>query len=233
MVKDFAKGMVPDNVPFKILILDEADNMTAPAQQALRRTMENYTHTCRMILICNYSNKIILPIQSRCAFFRFSSITDEEISERIQYIAKNENIKLKEDGLKALIYVSTGDLRRAVNYLQACSTITGDINAELVFKITGKIHPSEIQKMVNEAIQGNLTKAKEMLDAFIMDYGLSARNLVSQIHSELYKMDNIDEITKIKIVRILSQIDFRLSQGATEQIQLNALLAKLTLLNVV
>jgi replication factor C small subunit len=231
MVKDFAKGMVPDNVAFKILILDEADNMTAAAQQALRRTMENYTHTCRMILICNYSNKIILPIQSRCAFFRFSTITDDEIKERIQFIAKNENVKLKEDGLKALVYVSTGDLRRAVNYLQACSTITGDITAELVFRITGKIHPSEIQRMVNEAIQGNLMKAKEMLDAFIMDYGLSARNLVSQIHTELYRMESVDELTKIKIVRILSQIDYRLSQGATEQIQLNALLAKLTLLN--
>ncbi|MBD3352045.1 MAG: replication factor C small subunit [Candidatus Lokiarchaeota archaeon] len=231
MVKDFAKSVVPSDVPFKILILDEADNMTSAAQQALRRTMENYTHTCRMILICNYSNKIILPIQSRCAVFRFAPLDEDEIKNRIKMIAKEEDVEFKEDGLKALIYVSNGDLRRAVNYLQACSTVSGAITEELVYKITGKIHPDEIRQMVNQAVEGKLMKSKEMLDAFISEYGLSARNLVAQIHSELYYMDTIPEVDKVKIIRILSQIDYRLSQGATEKIQLNALLAKLCLLN--
>jgi replication factor C small subunit len=230
LVKDFAKGMVPDNVPFKILILDEADNMTDAAQQALRRTMENYTHTCRMILICNYSNKIILPIQSRCVVFRFGPVGDDDIRKRIESVAKMENVKINEDGLKAIVYVSNGDLRRGVNYLQACSTVSGEVTQEVVYRITGKIHPNEIIEMMNIALKGQLMKAKEMLDKFVMDYGLSARNLVSQMHTECYRM-NIEELMKMKIIRVLSQIDYRLSQGATEQIQLNALLAKLTLLN--
>ncbi|MHA1729991.1 MAG: replication factor C small subunit [Promethearchaeota archaeon] len=232
MVKDFAKGLVPKGVPFKVLILDEADNMTSAAQQALRRTMENYTHNCRMILICNYSNKIILPIQSRCVVFRFKSLSENDIRKRIQYIAKIENVKLLDGALNALIYVSNGDLRRAVNYIQSCSTISGEINQDVVYKITGKIHPTEIRQMIEESIEGNLMKSKEKLNTFIMDYGLSARNLISQIHSEIYLMDKIDEITKIKIIRILSEIDYRLSQGATERIQLNTLLAKLSLLKI-
>ncbi|MHA1339123.1 MAG: replication factor C small subunit [Promethearchaeota archaeon] len=230
MVKDFAKGVVPEGIPFKILILDEADNMTSAAQQALRRTMENYTKTCRMILICNYSNKIILPIQSRCAVFRFTPISNEEIKNRILFIAKQEGIKIEDNGLNALIYVSNGDLRRAVNYLQASSTVSTSINEEIVYKITGKINPEEIKKLINTALKGELMKSKEMLDEFMVKHGISARNLISQIHSILYSMDNLDEIMKIKIIRILSQIDFRLSQGATEQIQLNALLSKLYLL---
>jgi len=229
LVKDFAKGMVPDGVPFKILILDEADNMTDAAQQALRRTMENYTQTCRMILICNYSNKIILPIQSRCVVFRFGPVGNDEIQKRIKNIAKEENVKINEDGLKAIVYVSNGDLRRGVNYLQACSTVSGEVTQEVVYRITGKIHPNEITEMMQTALNGQLMKSKELLDKFTMDYGLSARNLVSQMHSEVYRM-KIDELMKMKIIRVLSQIDYRLSQGATEQIQLNALLAKLTLL---
>jgi replication factor C small subunit len=231
IVKDFAKGSVSEGIPFKILILDEADNMTGAAQQALRRTMENYTRTCRMILICNYSNKIILPIQSRCVVFRFGPLTEQNIKDRIHQIAKLEKVNLLDEGLSALIYVSNGDLRRAVNFLQACSTITGKIDQEVVYKITGKINPKEIRKIIETSIKGDLMKSKEILDVFTLDYGLSARNLVSQIHSEIYDMKNIDEITKIKIVRILSQVDYRLSQGATERIQLYALISKLSLLN--
>ncbi|MHA1819162.1 MAG: replication factor C small subunit [Promethearchaeota archaeon] len=232
MVKDFAKGVVPEGVPFKILILDEADNMTAPAQQALRRTMENYTANCRMILICNYSNKIILPIQSRCVLFRFDKLKIDEVENRLKYIATKEGVNLQEDGLKALIYVSNGDLRRAVNYLQACSTVSASITEDIVYKITGRIHPDEVKNMLLTALKGDLVKSKEMLNNFILKYGVSARNLIGQIHSILYNIpsEEIDEITKIKIIRVLSQIDYRLSQGATERVQLNALLGKILLI---
>jgi len=231
LVKDFAKGAVPDGIPFKVLILDESDNMTAPSQQALRRTMENYTNICRMILICNYSNKIILPIQSRCVLFRFKPLSEEEIRQRIAMIAEKENITFGDNGLNSLIYVSNGDLRRAVNYLQACSTVSGVVTEEAIHRITGKIHPEEIKKLLLTALEGKLLKAREILNTFLMGYGLSGRNLVSQIHSEVYKMKEVSEITKIRIVRILSQIEYRLSQGATERIQLDALISKLTLLS--
>ena len=229
VVKEFAKGIVKVDIPFKIIILDEADHMTSAAQQALRRTMENYTHICRMILICNYSNQIILPIQSRCVVFRFSKLEEEDIKKRIKYIAQKENIKLTPNGLEALYSVANGDLRRAVNYLQASSSINNEIQEEIVYKIAGRISPEEIRKMIQTSLDGQLMEAKRILDVLTLEYGLSARNLLSQIHSEVYSM-SIEELTKMRIIRILAQIEYRLSRGATEKVQLSALLAKLSLL---
>ncbi len=229
LVKEFAKTIVVEDIPFKVIILDEADHMTGAAQQALRRTMENYTHICRMILICNYSNQIILPIQSRCVVFRFSKLTRDDITKRIQYIAKKENIKLTPSGLEALIYVANGDLRRAVNYLQASSSINNTIEEDVVYKIAGRISPEDIRKMIYAALKGKFMESKAILDTLTLEYGLSARNLLSQMHSEIYDM-KLDELKKMRIIRILSQIEYRLSQGATEKVQLHALLAKLCLL---
>ncbi len=230
-VKDFAKSQPPATVPFKILVLDEADSTTAPAQQALRRTMEKYTHNCRFILICNYSNKIILPIQSRTSLFRFSTLDRFEIEERIQMVAKNENISLRPDGLNALIYVCNGDLRRAINYLQACATIDSVITEEIVYRITGKINPKEIQALLNAAIGQEFMVAKRKLDTLFNQYGLSGRNIVRQCHQEVFNL-NIDEKWKLDLIKLLAEVEFRLSQGATEEIQLNALLAKISIMNI-
>jgi len=144
-IKDFAKSKPPLDIPFKILILDEADNMTSSAQQALRRTMEKYTRNCRMILICNYSNKIIPPVQSRCVVFRFSSLNQEDIKERVKYVASKENLSLTPDGLSSLVQVSHGDCRRAINYLQSCGTISKEIDQETVFRVAGEV-PSDKKK---------------------------------------------------------------------------------------
>jgi replication factor C small subunit len=229
-VKDFAKTQTPDNVPFKILVLDEADSMTAAAQSALRRTMEKFTHNCRFILICNYSNKIILPIQSRCSFFRFATLSEEELRGRVQLIADKEGIKIRSDGMDALIYTSSGDLRRALNYLQASSSLGTEITEDMIYRITGKINPKEIQHMIKAALGKEFMVAKRKLDDFIKLYGLSGRNIVKQSHQEVLNLE-IEEKVKIEIIAILAEIEYRLSQGATEEVQLNAMLAKLTLLN--
>ncbi|HEX69475.1 MAG TPA: replication factor C small subunit, partial [Candidatus Bathyarchaeota archaeon] len=113
-VKTFARTIAIGEVPFKIFILDEADNMTADAQQALRRTMERYTETCRFILIANYSGRIIEPIQSRCAPFRFTYLPPEKIAERLRFIAEKENVELQDTGLKAILDISGGDMRKAI-----------------------------------------------------------------------------------------------------------------------
>ena len=230
-VKDFAKTRPPPNIPFKILVLDEADSMTAAAQQALRRTMEKYTKNCRFILICNYSNKIILPIQSRASLFRFGRLSDEEIKERVTSIASKEKVTIQPDGLDALIYVCGGDMRRAVNYLQASATLGKDITEDVVYRITGKINPLEIQSLLKAALAQEFMVAKRKLDEFFTMYGLSGRNIVRQCHQEVFKLE-IDERIKLEIIKLLAEIEFRLSQGATEEIQLNAMLAKLTLLNL-
>jgi replication factor C small subunit len=229
-VKDFAKTQPPDTIPFKILVLDEADSMTAPAQSALRRTMEKYTQNCRFILICNYSNKIILPIQSRCSLFRFSTLSEDEIRGRLEEIAKKESIGYKPDGIDALIYTATGDLRRAVNYLQACSSLGQEITEEIVYRITGKINPKEIQQLIRAALAKEFMVAKRKLDEFINLYGLSGRNIVRQAHQEILNLD-IDEKLKIDLIAMLAETEWRLSQGATEEIQLNALLARISLLD--
>jgi len=170
-IKDFAKALPPSDISFKILILDEADNMTAPAQQALRRTMEKYTRNCRMILICNYSNKIIPPIQSRCVVFRFSSLRNEDIKKRLKFVANKEDISVSPDGLNALVDVSKGDCRRAINYLQSCGTISKNIDQDVVFRVAGEVPPERIRDVLKTALKGQLQFSLKLLNDITREYG--------------------------------------------------------------
>ncbi len=175
LVKDFARTIPAGDAPFKILVLDEADNMTAAAQHAMRRTMENYTKTCRFILICNYSNKIIAPIQSRCAVLRFTPLTNEDISLRVKYVAGKEGIVLNDKGVEAILYVSGGDCRKAVNVLQAVSTVAkGEITDEAVYQVTGRVYPEEIRGMLDLALKGELNKAQEKLEQLLLESSSSS-----------------------------------------------------------
>ncbi len=231
-IKDFAKAKPPSDIPFKTLILDEADNMTAPAQQALRRTMEKYTKNCRMVLICNYSNKIIPPIQSRCVVFRFSSLNKEDIKERVKYIANQEQISLTPDGLIALVDVSKGDCRRAINYLQSCGTISKKIDQDIVFRVAGEVPSDKIREIIKTAIGGQLQFSLKLLNDIIREYGLSGINIIKNIHREIYDL-KISEDLKIELSKLLAESEYRLSQGGTEEIQLQALLANIVMLHEV
>ncbi|MHA1191796.1 MAG: replication factor C small subunit, partial [Promethearchaeota archaeon] len=220
-IKDFAKSKPPLDIPFKILILDEADNMTSSAQQALRRTMEKYTRNCRMILICNYSNKIIPPIQSRCVVFRFSSLNQEDIKERVKYVASKENLSLTPDGLSSLVQVSHGDCRRAINYLQSCGTISKEIDQETVFRVAGEVPSDKTTDILKAALQGQLQLSIKLLEDIVNEYGLSGINIIKNIYRELYDLE-ISEDKKIELSKLLAEFEYRLSQGATEEIQLKA-----------
>jgi replication factor C small subunit len=228
-IKDFAKARPPADIPFKILILDEADNMTSPAQQALRRTMEKYTKNCRMILICNYSNKIIPPIQSRCVVFRFSPLNNDDIKDRIKFVGERENVEITPNGLNALVDVSRGDCRRAINYLQSSGTVGKKINQEIVFRVAGEVPPEKITKILNTAIEGQLQLSIKLLNDLKKEYGLSGRNIIKNIHRRVYDL-NVSEGMKIELSKLLAKFEYRLSQGGTESIQLQALLAKIVLL---
>lgn len=229
-IKDFAKAKPPSDIPFKILILDEADNMTAPAQQALRRTMEKYTKNCRMVLICNFSNKIIPPIQSRCVVFRFSSLNKEDIKERVKFIANQEQISLTPNGLIALVDVSKGDCRRAINYLQSCGTISKKIDQDIVFRVAGEVPSDKIREILKTAIEGQLQFSLKLLNDIIREYGLSGINIIKNIHREIYDLQ-ISEDLKIELSKLLAESEYRLSQGGTEEIQLQALLANIVMLH--
>ena len=131
-IKDFARTAPIGETQIKIIFLDEADSLTPDAQAALRRTIEKYTRICRFILSVNYSSKIIEPIQSRCAVFRFKPIKAEDIKKYMRKIATKEKLEITSDGLETLIFISRGDLRKAINILQVGASIGKKITAEIL-----------------------------------------------------------------------------------------------------
>lgn len=225
-VKEFARIATISAVPFKILVLDEADNMTGDAQHALRRTMERYTETCRFILSCNYSGRIIEPIQSRCALFRFVPLRDQDVADYLNEIAEKEKVKLEAAGVTALVDISNGDLRKAMNALQAAASLGGTIMDDTVYQVVGRAKPREIAEMLSLALQGEFIKARDSLRSLLVEYGLSGSDIIGQIHSEIFKM-NIPERSKVILADTVGEIDSRLVQGANEEVQLSALLARL------
>lgn len=226
-VKTFARVRTLGEIPFKILILDEADNMTRDAQQALRRTMERYTETCRFILIANYSGKIIEPIQSRCAPFRFSYLARKDQDDYLNRVATSENVTLLEGGLNAIYDICEGDLRKAVNSLQGAASLGKPVDSEIVYSVAGRASPADVKAMVEVAMEGNFVEARKKLREMIVKYGVAGSDIVKQIHSELFRI-NVPDRLKIKLADIIGEVDFRLVEGADEEVQLSALLAKLT-----
>jgi len=225
-VKTFARTRSIGEVSFKILILDEADNMTSDAQQALRRTMERYTETARFILIANYSGKIIEPIQSRCAPFRFTYLPEEDVIKRIRYICEKENLEISDEGIGAILEISGGDLRKTINILQTAASVGKSIDAETVYSVVGKANPYDVREMMLSALNGDFVGARKKLREMILKYGLAGSDIIRQIHSEAFRLTVPDE-WKVKLADIIGEIDYRLMQGSSEEIQLSALLAKL------
>jgi len=226
-VKTFARIKSIGEIPFKILILDEADNMTGDAQQALRRTMERFTETCRFILIANYSGKIIEPIQSRCAPFRFTYLSREDQDAYLRRIAAQEKVKLLEKGLEAIFEVSGGDLRRAINTLQAAASLGKPIDSDLVYSVIGRANPADVRGMLDLAMKGDFIGSREKLREMILKYGVAGSDIIRQIHIEIFRMRDVPEPWKVKLADVIGEVDFRLVQGSDEEVQLSALLARL------
>lgn len=226
-VKDFARTKAFGNVPFKIIYLDECDALTKEAQNALRRTMENFTKTCRFILSCNFSSKIIEPIQSRCAIFRFKPLRGEYIEGILKEISKKEGIKLYDDAIRAIIEIANGDCRRAENILQSSSSVSKKINEEVVYEIVSEAKPKEIKEVLNIAIKGDFLNARDKLLDVMLKHGLSGLDTVKQIQKEIWGLD-LDEDRKISLVDKCGEIEFRMVEGSDEFIQIESLLANFT-----
>jgi replication factor C small subunit len=227
-VKEFARTLAIGDVPFKLIILDEADAMTSDAQQALRRMMEMYANVSRFILICNYSNKIIEPIQSRCAVFRFKALDDKHVEEFVNRIVKGEKLKITEDGIKAVVRVAEGDLRKAANILQAAAALKEKITEDVVYEAASLAKPQEVKQMLELALSGKFLEAKKMLEEMIIKRGLSGSDIVSEIHRQIPSLE-IDDRAKVELIEKCGEIDFRISEGANELIQLESLLASFLL----
>jgi replication factor C small subunit len=223
-IKDFARTKPIGNVSFKIIYLDECDSLTKEAQQALRRTMENYASVTRFCLSGNYSSKIIDPIQSRCTIFRFKPLEKEDIFELIDNVCEKENLKVKGKVKEILFEVSNGDVRRLLNIMQSCASISTEITDNLVYDIVSEARPKEVRKIIESAVKGDFLKSKNILLDVMLKYGLSGLDVIRQIQSEVLDLD-LDELKKLKLIEKCGEIEFRMVEGSDEFVQLQALLA--------
>ena len=227
-VKDFARTKALGNVPFKVIFLDEADALTREAQQALRRTMENYTNTCRFILSCNYSSKIIDPIQSRCSLFRFKLLEKKDIEKVVQKIAEKEKLTVKSDAVEMLYEGSEGDCRRVINLLQATSSISPSITTDLVETIISNAKPKDIRVVLDYALSGDFEKAREKLLEVVLKESISGQDVIKSIQKEIWNLQIEPEI-KVRLTEKTGEIEFRIVEGSDTFIQLESLLASFIL----
>ncbi len=227
-VKDFARTKAIENVPFKVIFLDEADALTREAQQALRRTMENYTHTCRFIMSCNYSSNIIDPIQSRCVVFRFKLLEKKDINEIVRRIAENEKLKISEDAYQILYEASEGDCRRAINLLQATASIALDINAELINMIAASARPGGLRIVLDYALAGDFVNARDKLLDLMLKESISGTDIIKLLQKEIWNLQVEPEV-KVRLTEKTGETEFRMIEGSDEFVQLQALLASFVL----
>ena len=227
-VKDFARTKSMGNTPFKICILDEADSLTKEAQQALRRTMENYTATCRFILLANYSSKIIEPIQSRCAVFRFRPLSREHLIAIIEKIARSESLQIEDRARDSLIEVSGGDCRKLENVMQSCAAVTDTITEEAVYSIASAARPKEIKEVISLALANRFVEARNKLLETMLNHGLAGLDAIRQLQKETLSAD-VDGAKKMELIRACGDAEFRMSEGSDEFIQLEALLSRFAL----
>jgi len=227
-VKDFARTKALGNIPFKIIFLDEADALTKEAQQALRRTMENFTSTCRFIMSCNYSSKIIDPIQSRCVIFRFKLLEKKDIEKRVEYIAQKEGLEITPKTIETLYEVSEGDFRRVINLLQAASSITPSITADLVSTLISAAKPADIKIVLEYALSGDFLKAKEKLLEVMLKDSVAGTDIIKALQKEIWNLQ-IDDELKVRLTEKTGEVEFRMVEGSDEFIQLESLLASFVL----
>ena len=228
-IQDFARTVSLTEVPFKIIFLDEADSLTNDAQNALRRTMELYVNATRFILSANYSSKIIEPIQSRCSLFRFRPLTPAEVTEMIERVAHGEKLKADKEAADALLYVSEGDMRRAINALQGASLHSATITSESVYKSAARAEPAEIKEMMELALARKFVEARKKLHHLMINYGMSGEDVLIQMYRTLDSLQ-ISEREKVALMDKIGEYNFRLVEGANEMIQIEALLAQMLLI---
>jgi len=228
-IKDFSKvgrsGF--GNVPFSLVVLDECDQMTGPAQTALRRIMETASRTSRFILICNQSSKIIEPIQSRCAIFRFSRLDKQAMKEHLQRIAKKEKVNLLPEAAERIVEYSEGDLRHAMNALQTAAAFKeGLVDEKIVLLVIGEASPMQVQQMIRKALFGDFMEARKKMYDIMGSYGFSGSEIIRQVQREIFKMSDLTPEQKAELSNLIGEYDYRLTQGANSDIQLSALLAQ-------
>jgi replication factor C small subunit len=225
-VKMFARQIPMGEYSFKILFLDESDQLTDDAQHAFRRVMEQFSVTCRFILAANYSNRIIEPIQSRCAVFRFKPLSKIHVIQYLKRIADNEGLEVDDQAYEVIYDFSEGDMRKAINILQACASVSKRIEEKTVYEVMGYVSRGEVRRILELALSGKFTDARDEVRRLLYVQGIMPSDLVSAIYRELFYID-LDEDDKLELLDLLGEVDYRVSEGATPEVQLMAFLARL------
>lgn len=227
-VKDFARTKSLGNVPFKVIFLDEADALTPEAQQALRRTMENYSSTCRFVMSCNYSSKIIDPIQSRCAVFRFKLLEKKDVKKVIGRISKAEKLDVDDPALEAIYEGSDGDCRRSINLLQSLAAISPKITKDLVGTIISDAKPKEVRVILDYALSGDFETAKNKLLDLMLKESMSGQDVIKSMQKEIWNL-SVEPDIKVKLTEKTGEAEFRIVEGSDPFVQLQALIASFVL----
>jgi replication factor C small subunit len=223
-IKEYARTAPLGDVPFKIIFLDEADALTSDAQNALKRTMEMYSHICRFIFSCNYSSKLIPAIQSRTKVFRFSPLKEEEVIEYLKRIVEKEGLKIQKDAYDALVYISAGDMRKATNLLQTAAMDNEEITSDMLYLVSSMAKEEDMKNIITTSIKGDFLKSREILDDLLIKKGLSGEDVIRQIHRVIFDL-SIPEELKVEIIDKVGEIEFRIVEGSNDRLQLEALMA--------
>jgi replication factor C subunit 3/5 len=209
---------------FKLIILDEADAMTMDAQNALRRIIEKYTENVRFCIICNYLSKIIPALQSRCTRFRFGPLSPEQILPRLNYVIDEEKVEVTEDGKQALLTLANGDMRKVLNVLQSTWLAYKNVTEDNVYTCVGHPLKNDIESIVKWLLSENFQVAYKNIKELKVIKGLALNDIITEVHRYVHRIEFPFEIM-IALLNQMAEIEYRLVNGANENIQLTALIA--------
>ena len=231
VVRNRIKGFAQKKVTLpagrqKLVILDEADSMTSGAQQALRRTMEIYSSTTRFAFACNMSNKIIEPLQSRCAILRYSRLSDQEIVTRLLQIAQAERVEFTDDGVAALVFSAEGDMRQAINNLQSTAAGFGLVSGENVFRVVDSPHPVKVQAVIKACHEGRVEEAVAGVGE-LWDLGYSSHDIISTMFRVTKSVPGLSEGTRLEFIREIGFAHMRILEGVGTLVQIGGVVGRL------
>lgn len=227
-IKNFARTS-PISASFKLIFLDEVDELTIPAQSALRRTIEKYSNTCRFVLSCNYDNKLIAPIKSRLMSFHFAGLSDDDMRTLVYRVIGEENLQMPEDAIDLLVELSDRDTRVLLNTLQVCALLSSDISAETVKNTLQVPDKKQVHQMISSAIAGDLDLAFEISANHIINSGFDVKKILRMVDKTL-PMIEMHKNTRGKLLGVISDVEDRINHGGTPDIQMRALLSKFDLI---
>jgi replication factor C subunit 3/5 len=221
-IVDFASTRTIFGAKFKLVVLDECDAMTKDAQFALRRVIEKYTRNARFALIANYASKIIPALQSRCTRFRFPPLPDAEVSTRVAAVAAAERVHLGDGGLEAVVALAGGDMRKALNILQASSLAASSVDAAAVYSCTGNPTPADVEAAASSLLNSDVAAAVGAVEGMQAHQGFALTDIVRALHPLVARLA-MPQPARADLLAAMADCEAALAAGVSERLQLGAL----------